>query len=874
MASTRVLLGTEVTPKVYNLTLEPDLVNFKFDGSETIEVEVNKSVDVVVLHANDLTIDSASATDAEGKKLKAVSIEMNFKECTASIKFEGALPVGKATLSLSFRGNLNESMCGFYRSSYKTLAGETKYLATTQFEATDARRCFPCWDEPSVKAIFNITVIHSTAMMAISNMPEASIEQQPNGKTKTSFLSSPIMSTYLLAIIVGEFDYIQSTTKNGTLIRCLCTPGKSSKMSFSLDVAIKSLEFYNEYFDLPYPLPKCDMIAIPDFSAGAMENWGLVTYREIDMLVDLKNVSMSTKKRVCTVVTHELAHQWFGNLVTMAWWDGLWLNEGFACWMQTMVADHIFPEWKLWESFVACEQSNALDLDALRSSHPIQVDIARSEDVDEVFDAISYCKGACVIRLIYKMIGAENFKKGLRLYLKKHQFGNTETTDLWNAFQEASGMPIEETMSSWTSKMGFPLLTVGDWKAADGKSTVTVSQNWFVADGSELESDKDKVWVVPMLFGSDKGESAVEILKEKKGTFTVNGEGWLKANFGQHIPLRVKYESNMLVNLTKSIKDLSAEDRIGLLSDYTALLRCGKVTQKDFMQVLNSYGGEENDKVWTRLATSWSIIMTNLKYTKLENKEELLKVVAKKAEEQAKPLFKNLGWDNKETDDDNTKQLRSSAISLLLSVTEDPEIIKEAEERFNEFVINKETPRLTADIQGAVFSLLVKVKGAEIVEKLREIHNGTDESRLRILACSAVAKSKDMNILKEWLYWGLNSGKVRNQDFIYVLRSMCVASIGANIVGGELMKDFAHNHYEEVYALVGSSKMMFASVVKCLFAGLVTREEGEELKKYLEGKKLTGMELSMKQGIEALDVRLQFAERTEVEGITAATYGA
>ena len=872
MASSRVLLPDTVVPLEYNLTVEPDLTTFKFDGSETINVEVNEKTESVVLHALDLTIDSASATDAEGKKIDAVGIDMNFKEFTATIRFASPLCAGKATLSLSFRGNLNDQMVGFYRSSYKSLSGETKYLATSQFEATDARRCFPCWDEPSRKAIFNITIIHKSSMMAISNMPESKVEQLPNGKSKTSFLPSPKMSTYLLALIVGEFDFIQGTTKNGTLVRCLCTPGKSKLLSFCLEMAVKSLEFYNDYFGIPYPLPKCDMIAIPDFSAGAMENWGLVAYREVDMLIDPSRSSMATKQRVCTVVTHELAHQWFGNLVTMAWWDGLWLNEGFACWMQTFCAESIFPEWKIWESFVSCEQSGALDLDSLRSSHPIQVDIERAEDVDEVFDAISYYKGASVVRLIYKMIGKDNFRKGLSSYLKKHQYQNTETDDLWNAFQEASGQPIHEMMSSWTSKMGFPLLTVTDRKIADGKTTITLNQKWFVADGSVLDGDSDKKWMVPVFLGTDKGEEPAQILSEKSGTYTANGEGWLKVNFGQHAPLRVKYETDMLQRLTDAMKDLTAEDRIGLLSDYTALLRCGEVSQKDFMKLLNSYVGEENDKVWSRLATSWSIIISNLKYTKLENKKELLRVVASKAEEQAAPIVEKLGWENRETDDDNTKILRAVAVSLLCSVTQNEEIIKEAEGRFNDFLADRETPRLISDIQGAVFGLLVRMKGVEIVEKLREVHNSSDESRLRNSIHVAVSRCKDLKVQKDWILWGLTSGKVRNQDFIYIIRSMCATSIDGDVVGGELMKDIANNHYDALYKFVGTSKMMFSSVVKCFFSGLVSREEGTEMKKLLETKNLSGFALSMKQGIEALDVKLKFAEQVEKEGITAETF--
>merc|ERR1719327_2418277 len=333
----------------------------------------------------------------------------------------------------------------------------------------------------------------------------------------------------------------------------MACPGNIAKCSYALSSCCRALDFYNEFFGIPYPLPKVDMIAIPDFSAGAMENWGLVTYREVALLCDEATVSATQKKRICSVVTHELAHQWFGNLVTMGWWDDLWLNEGFANWMQTFAADALHPEWNIWESYVCTDQQNALTLDALRSSHPIQVPIAHAEEVEEVFDAISYAKGGSVVRMIFAVLGKEKFQEGLKLYFQKHQYSNTETKDLWDAWSEVSGKPINEMMSSWTNQMGFPVVKVVADPAANGDSeNLSLEQSWFLADGSREPADADKSWFIPIFAGSDGGPSPVSFMETsaKEGKVpcgcSAKTAAWVKLNFGQHVPIRVLYPAPML----------------------------------------------------------------------------------------------------------------------------------------------------------------------------------------------------------------------------------------------------------------------------------------------------------------------------------------
>ncbi|CAJ1366412.1 unnamed protein product [Effrenium voratum] len=567
------IIAVLLLPKLMQLNRE----KFVFDGVVKITCDVKVATDSISVHAHELVISHVSFTSDSGAVSKADSITLQLKKKIAVLGFEEVLPTGKGVLEIKFRGTLNDQqlawMAGFYRSQYTDANGAKKFLATTQFEAIDARRCFPCWDEPARKATFTVTLVYAGKLQAISNMPPKSLEILPDGRKKEVFMPTPKMSTYLLAFCVGEFEFISASTKSGVLARIFACPGNSKRCSLALKCCIRALEFYDEFFGLSYPLPKMDMIAIPDFSAGAMENWGLVTYREVALLCDEDTVSATQKQRICSVITHELAHQWFGNLVTMEWWEDLWLNEGFANWTQTFAADHLYPEWIslsiLWivlafssfvVSYVGMEQQRALQLDALRSSHPIQVPIAHAEEVEEVFDAISYCKGGSVVRMIFSVLGEKDFQKGLQLYFERHKYGNTVTTDLWNAWKEVSGKPIDKMMSSWTQQMGFPVLEVQNDPFVSG-GALELKQRWFLADGSSEPGDDQKVWFCPVLVGTEKGAQPVSFLEQQSGKVDCKLDGcqMLKVNFGQHVPLRVLYPEPLFKRLVQNLKSLPAE---------------------------------------------------------------------------------------------------------------------------------------------------------------------------------------------------------------------------------------------------------------------------------------------------------------------------
>ena len=529
------------------------------------------------------------------------------------ISFDETMPAGsKAQITLTFTGYLNEKMAGFYRSSYKDKDGSTKYIATTQMEPTDARRAFPCFDEPALKAEYTITLIADKDHTCLSNMDQASEKEVDSkitgGKRKAvTFNKTPLMSTYLLAFIVGKLNVIESNDFR-VPVRVFATPASDIEHGrFSLDLAAKTLDFYEKTFDSKFPLPKMDMVAIPDFSAGAMENWGLVTYRVVDVLFDEMTSGASTKQRVAEVVQHELAHQWFGNLVTMDFWDGLWLNEGFATWMSWFSCNKFYPEWKVWQGYVTDTLQGALSLDSLRSSHPIEVPVKRADEINQIFDAISYSKGSCVLRMISKYLGEDTFMEGIRRYLKKHAYGNTQTRDLWAALSDASGKPVEKVMDIWTKNIGYPVVTVTE---DEGSSSINVKQNRFLRTG-DVKPEEDKT-LFPVFLGLRTKDGVDEdlTLSQREQTFKVPGLDFFKLNADHSGIYRTSYTPERLTKLGKAAKEglLTVEDRAGMIADAGALAASGYQKTSGILSLLKSFSDETEFIVWDEILTRISTV--------------------------------------------------------------------------------------------------------------------------------------------------------------------------------------------------------------------------------------------------------------------------
>lgn len=564
---------------------------------------------------NSLEIDLHTTIVTSGGSEITSSPKIQYDEDSqvTTVSFDKVIPAGsKAQLTQTFTGYLNDKMAGFYRSSFKDKDGNTKYIATTQMEPTDARRAFPCFDEPALKAEYTITLIADQHQTCLSNMDQASeklVQSKITGESRkaVTFNKTPLMSTYLLAFIVGHLNVIE-TNAFRIPVRVFATPASDiAHGRFSLDLAAKTLDFYEKTFDSKFPLPKMDMVAIPDFSAGAMENWGLVTYRVVDVLYDERTSGAAAKQRVAEVVQHELAHQWFGNLVTMDFWDGLWLNEGFATWMSWYSCNRFYPEWKVWQGYVTDNLQGALALDGLRSSHPIEVPVKRADEINQIFDAISYSKGSCVLRMISKYLGEDTFMEGIRRYLKQHAYGNTQTRDLWAALSVTSGKPVERVMDIWTKNIGYPVVSVTE---NSGSNSINVKQNRFLRTGDVKPEEDETLFPVFLGLRTKDGVNEDLTLSNREQTFDVPSLDFFKINADHSGIYRTSYTPERLTKLGQAAKQglLSVEDRAGMVADAGALAASGYQKTSGLLSLVNSFEDEAEFVVWEELLSRISSV--------------------------------------------------------------------------------------------------------------------------------------------------------------------------------------------------------------------------------------------------------------------------
>lgn len=771
--------------------------------------------------------------------------------------------MGKSTLSLKFTGELNEKLKGFYRSSYLHEDGTTKWNAVTQFEATDARRAFPCWDEPSVKATFGITLVAPKGLTVLSNMPEKCRTSENESVDRVAFETSPIMSTYLLAFVVGHFDYVEGQDSDGVIVRVYAPLGKQERGRFALDVSIKTLPFYKDYFGIAYPLPKIDLIAIPDFAAGAMENWGLVTYREVALLIDETSSSAAAKQHVALVVGHELAHQWFGNYVTMEWWTHLWLNEGFASWIEYLCVDHCFPEYDIWTQFAESDYARALELDSLKTSHPIEVPVGHPDDIDEIFDAISYCKGASVIRMLHDFLGDAAFRKGLNLYLTRHAYKNTFTEDLWAALEEVSGKPVAKIMNTWTSQMGYPVVEISeDVSAASGnKRTYKLRQRKFNADGS-LDSSKP-VWIIPVVIAtSANSEDSVTrfVLDQEEGSVQVcvPEGGYVKLNPGSVGVYRVQYSDSMRSGLQSGLAagDLSPRDRFGLQSDLFALARAGCVSSSDVLRfALAGFRQETNFTVWQSLCSNLSDISVIVQHTDFVDAWKAFKL------ELMATAWQRLGWEDKEEKAGllahNDSLLRALVLSQLGGANH-PEVKEESLRRLTAHADGQQV--LKADLRGPVYSTAQRNGGMEVFDILVKMMEETDlhEERMRIMRCLGAVE--DEARIQRVLDLAM-SDKVRSQDTVFVIGGLCGTLAGRKAAWKHLCTNWAELRKRF------SGLFLLGRLIKMVLSGLATEEDAVEVETFFAANEAPSAERAISQAVEHIRVNASHLKRDR-EAIT------
>ncbi len=785
-----VRLSPDIKPLHYALTLKPDLESSLFEGEEIIHLFLAKPTKTITLHSKDLDIESVQViVDKEG--IFALKIKYDEKAETASFIFAKGIPKGEIRLKIIFRGVLNEKMRGFYRSSY-VLDGKTRHIATTQFEAVDARRAFPCFDEPAIKATFDVSLIVPKASVAISNTVPTEITEYGSGHKVVKFARTPKMSTYLLAFIAGDFEHVEKRTKEGVLVRVFVTPGKKHQAKFALDCAVRSLSFYNKYFNIPYPLPVLDMIAIPDFAAGAMENWGAVTYRESALLLDPEHSSTSTKQRVAIVIAHELAHQWFGNLVTMEWWTHLWLNEGFASYIEYLAVDSLFPKWDMWTQFVYGDLGVALDLDALKNTHPIEVNVHHPDEINEIFDTVSYSKGASIIRMLAGYLGERDFRDGLRHYLKKHSYGNTSTVHLWEAFEKVSGKPVTRMMSGWTGRPGYPLLTV-----SESKNGLSIKQERFFSNPiSKKLNGSERPWSIPLSVGKGAKAKVTKLLMEGRSislpsALAVGNNSWFKVNVGESGFFRTSYPKRLQDALKDPIKNkqLGATDRLGLVRDIMAATEAGDVVTTDALEFAEHYKNETDYTVWAELASDLGRIKRLIAHEIFAEKYDrfALSVFAK--------IAKKVGWESR-PGEGHTEILLRTMILMQYGAYGDPATIARARRMFSR--IKPHDNPVHPDLRSVVYNIVAKYGKGKEYAKLTAMYKAATLHEEKNRIAGALGAFKDKAPLKKTLALSM-SKDVRSQDTIGV-----IAGVWRNPLGADLAWEFVKKDWKKFLDRYGS----------------------------------------------------------------------
>jgi puromycin-sensitive aminopeptidase len=609
------LLPGGVHPRRYELRLEPDLPAATFTGSVAIELDIDEPTGSIVCNALDLTIDRAWAIDAAGVRSEAISIALDAESERATFTFPTPL-AAHATLHIDFAGELNDRLRGFYRSTFTDDQGAEQIIATTQFEATDARRAFPCWDEPAHKSVFAITLVVDPELFAVSNAAETSRSPHPErpGRPErdvVTFADTMLMSTYLVAFIVGPLEATEPVDVDGVPLRIIYPKGKGHLTAHALEVGAFCLRHFSDYYAIPYPGDKLDLVAIPDFAFGAMENLGCVTFREILLLVDPDNTTQAELLNVTDVINHELAHMWFGDLVTMKWWNGIWLNEAFATFMEMHATDAYRPDWERWVTF-GLARTAAFDTDALTSTRPIEYPVISPADAEGMFDILTYEKGAAVVRMLEAYLEPEVFRAGIRSYLSAHAYGNTETTDLWDAIEQSSGHPVRRIMDTWIFQGGHPLISVD--LVNDGR-TVRLSQHRFgyagdLGDGTGPVAAQDDTsqWIVPIMLSQRTMPDGVitfeKILLDSPSMDIdlVEPALWVLANTEGTGFYRVNHAPQLLAALVAHAQtDLSPIERYGLIDDAWASVLAGRTHAHDLLRTIDAFHNETDLSVWQRI---------------------------------------------------------------------------------------------------------------------------------------------------------------------------------------------------------------------------------------------------------------------------------
>ncbi|MBU6453068.1 MAG: M1 family metallopeptidase [Cyanobacteria bacterium REEB67] len=861
-------LPKTVIPTHYEIELTPDFEALTFQGNVAIDIDVFEPVSNILLNAHQLTIGAVSVEEVSassatsGGTTFSGSVSLDDELQRADIKVAGSLGRGKWRLKLAFAGILNDELKGFYRSTWKDESGKEHVIATTQFEACDARRAFPCFDEPELKATFKVIMNIPHAYTALSAMRDVSTSTMSVAGSEESqllkrveFDTTPLMSTYFLAFMAGELECGGSVKVNGKELRFWSTPGKSDQLNFAKGIAAFSLETYESYFDIPYHGgDKIDFIAVPDFAAGAMENLGCIIYRETDLLADEATATQSELERVAHVIAHELAHMWFGDYATMRWWNGLWLNESFATYMENKVVDQWKPEWLTWDTF-ASDRVSAFGLDQLRSTHAIEVAVENPLQIDEIFDLISYQKGCSVLRMLEQYIGEEAFRKGSQLYLKQHALSNTETYDLWDALEagcHATGVdvPVRKIMDGWVFTSGHPVVRVNESKLS---GFIELSQKEFkLLHEGDPSVASPVLWPIPVMLKAKTRAGIVDqkfLFSERNSTVYIGEDvEWVVVNAGGSGFYRVLYSAKLAEALVKNKKTIMTEvDRYNLLSDTYACVRARLIPMLEYMKITEQFLDEEDPKVWGR-------VLAPLNYLHAVTEGPVKAAIEGRLRHLMSPILERVGLATTPGESVKVTELRKLAISTLGNTCKHAPLVDAGRKMYAQWKVD------AASVDSDVFASMVYVLANNGDKALYDEFNAlrtnakTPQDQSRFMY--ALTRFKEPALITESIKLAL-SGAIRVQDAAYFFSSM---------LGGEESAAEAWQATKDNWAKI--NEMWPEHSVPALFDSLEsldTIEQEAEVIEFFKKNEIGFGQMQLAQGLEQLRIAVLLREAVKAE---------
>ncbi len=818
-----IRLPKTAVPNRYEINLDINLNQFNYRGKEIVFLEVVDETKELQLHALGIDIKSVFIENDSGEHIDA-SVDYLPEEEKISLIFENEITKGDWQLYLEFEAEIVDELRGFYRSSFKDKDDKDVWIATTQFEPTAARMAFPCWDEPEFKAVFSISLTTDSELIRISNEKVLS-ESSENNRTTTKFVDSMRMSTYLVAFVIGPLEVTKIGKSETTEVGIVHRPGFSDQTAYAGAAAIKILDFFEEYYGINYPGSKLDLIAVPDFAMGAMENVGAVTFRETLLLIDVEKATRSELSRSVSVIAHELAHMWFGDLVTMNWWDGIWLNEAFASLMEVIASEATYPEFKLWNEMNQ-DRSRGFGVDSLKSSRPVEFEVKSPEEAEEMFDVLTYQKGSTVLRMFETFIGEENFKEGVRSYLKKYEYKNTHSSDLWNELTNSSSYNLSDILPTWIKQEGYPIV-----KIEKEGSNFKVSQKKYLIDG---DTD-DSLWSVPLNIRClDSGVTSKEVITSKSHVIEVDGEVPFINNGGWSF-FHSSYSEELFEMIISNFEKLDVNEKYRILEDSWMALRTGELSLKLFMKLLNLYANEEEINIWSYISSIFST------FAKIDNREEFKNYV----KEFIYPLIERLGLNYNSEFNQEESQLKSLLCGTYANITEDSNFINHFSDQFN-------SNSYEDYVDGNYFNLVLYIAGMnkenlsdKYIEKLKNAKSPQIEARYR----NVIGTLSDPNAPKKVINAILDQS-IRGADAPYIIATLLSNTKNASVAFQEIKNNWSN--------LLNVMPGWTSSRILDSLSSIYDESLSLEIKKFIKDNPLPSADKITKQKIERMDANIKF----------------